>query len=102
MLDNLYWTRSSGTIFSNEVTVKVSPTITVSGITTSGTDSGYNRERTLTADATIANGDNSRLAYQWTADGSDISGATSKSYDFTPGAAGITTYAVTVSILPTL
>ena len=89
-----------GQIFSNEATVKVSPTITVSGITTSGTDSGYNRERTLTADATVANGDNSRLAYQWTADGTDISGATSKSYVFTPGAAGITTYAVTVSYPP--
>ena len=89
-----------GQIFSSEATVKVSPTITVSGITTSGTDSGYNRERTLTADATVANGDNSRLAYQWTADGSDISGATSKSYVFTPGAVGITTYSVVVSYPP--
>ena len=38
--------------------------------------------------------------HQWTADGTNISGATSKSYVFTPGAAGITTYAVTVSYPP--
>ena len=39
------------------------------------------------------------LAYQWTVDGTDIS-ERSKSYAFTPGAAGITTYAVTVSYPP--
>jgi len=89
-----------GQVFSNEVTVSVSPTITISGITTSGTDTAYNRERTLTAEATIGNGDTDRLAYQWSADGTDISGATSRSYVFTPGAVGITTYSVVVSYPP--
>ena len=83
--------------------VTVSPTITVSlnaiddqpvGYNTSA----YNQSRTLSVNATISNGDNGNLAYQWQNAGTNITGSpNSNSYTFTPGSVGLSTYTCIVS-----
>ena len=95
----------SGETFSNVGVVSVAPAITV-GIVTVGTQplgfntSAYSLERTLSVSATISNGDNGNLAYQWKSAGTNISGATSSSYVFTPGYVGVNTYTCLVSYPP--
>ena len=95
----------SGETFSNVGVVSVAPAITV-GIVTVGTQplgfntSAYSLERTLSVNATISNGDNGNLAFQWKSAGTNISGATSSSYVFTPGYVGVNTYTCLVSYPP--
>ena len=92
----------SGETFSNVGVVSVAPAITV-GIVTVGAQplgfntSSYNLSRTLSVNATISNGDNNNLSYQWKSAGTNISGATSSSYVFTPGYVGVNTYTCLVS-----
>ena len=47
--------------------------------------------------ATISNGDNGNLTYQWKDSGTNVSGATSSSYTFSPGHVGLNTYTCLVS-----
>ena len=95
----------SGETFSNVGVVSVAPAITV-GIVTVGVQplgfntSAYSLERTLSVNATISNGDNGNLAFQWKNAGTNVSGATSSSYVFTPGYVGVNTYTCLVSYPP--
>ena len=95
----------SGETFSSVGIVSVSPAITV-GIVTVGVQplgfntSAYSLERTLSVNATISNGDNGNLAFQWMNAGANVSGATSSSYVFTPGYVGLNTYTCLVSYAP--
>ena len=92
----------SGETFSSVGIVSVSPSITV-GIVTVGVQplgfntSAYSLERTFSVNATISNGDNGNLAFQWMNAGANVSGATSSSYVFTPGYVGLNTYTCLVS-----
>ena len=92
----------SGETFSNVGVVSVAPAITV-GIVTVGVQplgfntSSYNLSRTLSVNATISNGDNGNLAFQWKNAGTNVSGATSSSYTFTPDHVGLNTYTCLVS-----
>ena len=92
----------SGETFSNVGVVSVAPAITV-GIVTVGVQplgfntSAYNLSRTLSVSATISNGDNGNLTYQWKDSGTNVSGATSSSYTFTPDHVGLNTYTCLVS-----
>ena len=95
----------SGETFSNVGVVSVAPAITVNivavGVQPLGFNtSAYSLERTLSVNATISNGDNGNLAYQWKNAGTNVSGATSSSYVFTPGYVGVNTYTCLVSYPP--
>ena len=95
----------SGETFSNVGVVSVSSAITVNIVAVNVqplgfNTSAYNLSRTLSVSATISNGDNNNLSYQWKSDGTNISGATSSSYVFTPGYVGINTYTCLVSYPP--
>ena len=92
----------SGETFSNVGVVSVAPGITVSlvavGVQPLGFNtSSYSLSRTLSVNATISNGDNGNLAYQWKNAGTNVSGATSSSYTFTPDHVGLNTYTCVVS-----
>ena len=92
----------SGETFSNVGVVSVAPAITVSlvavGVQPLGFNtSSYNLSRTLSVSATISNGDNGNLTYQWKDSGTNVSGATSSSYTFSPGHVGLNTYTCLVS-----
>ena len=92
----------SGETFSNVGVVSVAPGITVSlvavGVQPLGFNtSSYSLSRTLSVNATISNGDNGNLAYQWKNAGTNVSGATSSSYTFTPDHVGLNTYTCLVS-----
>ena len=95
----------SGETFSNVGVVSVAPAITVNivavGVQPLGFNtSAYSLERTLSVNATISNGDNGNLAFQWKNAGTNVSGATSSSYVFTPGYVGVNTYTCLVSYPP--
>ena len=95
----------SGETFSNVGVVSVAPAITVNivavGVQPLGFNtSAYSLERTLSVNATISNGDNGNLSYQWKNAGTNVSGATSSSYVFTPGYVGVNTYTCLVSYPP--
>ena len=92
----------SGETFSNVGVVSVAPGITVNivavGVQPLGFNtSSYNLSRTLSVSATISNGDNGNLTYQWKDSGTNVSGATSSSYTFSPGHVGLNTYTCLVS-----
>jgi len=92
----------SGETFSNVGVVSVAPAITVSlvavGVQPLGFNtSSYNLSRTLSVSATISNGDNGNLTYQWKDSGTNVSGATSSSYTFSAGHVGLNTYTCLVS-----
>ena len=92
----------SGETFSNVGVVSVAPGITVSlvavGVQPLGFNtSSYSLSRTLSVNATISNGDNGNLSYQWKNAGTNVSGATSSSYAFTPDHVGLNTYTCVVS-----
>ena len=92
----------SGETFSNVGVVSVAPAITVSlvavGVQPLGFNtSSYSLSRTLSVSATISNGDNGNLSYQWKNAGTNVSGATSSSYTFSPGHVGLNTYTCLVS-----
>ena len=92
----------SGETFSNVGVVSIAPAITVSlvavGVQPLGFNtSSYSLSRTLSVSATISNGDNGNLSYQWKNAGTNVSGATSSSYTFTPGHVGLNTYTCLVS-----
>ena len=92
----------SGETFSNVGVVSVAPAITVNlvavGVQPLGFNtSSYSLSRTLSVSATISNGDNGNLSYQWKNAGTNVSGATSSSYTFTPGHVGLNTYTCLVS-----
>ena len=59
--------------------------------------SSYNLSRSLSVSATISNGDNGNLTYQWKNAGTNVSGATSSSYTFSAGHVGLNTYTCLVS-----
>ena len=95
----------SGETFSNVGVVSVSSAITVNIVAVNVqplgfNTSAYNLSRTLSVSATISNGDNNNLSYQWKSAGTNISGATSSSYVFTPGYVGVNTYTCLVSYPP--
>jgi hypothetical protein len=92
----------SGETFSNVGVVSVAPGITVNivavGVQPLGFNtSSYNLSRTLSVSATISNGDNGNLSYQWKNAGTNVSGATSSSYTFSAGHVGLNTYTCLVS-----
>ena len=92
----------SGETFSNVGVVSVAPAITVNvvavGVQPLGFNtSSYNLSRSLSVSATISNGDNGNLTYQWKNAGTNVSGATSSSYTFSAGHVGLNTYTCLVS-----
>tara|TARA_B100001094_G_C18192292_1_gene808100 strand:+ start:1590 stop:3860 length:2271 start_codon:yes stop_codon:yes gene_type:complete len=92
----------SGETFSNVGVVSVAPAITVNvvavGVQPLGFNtSSYNLSRSLSVSATISNGDNGNLTYQWKNAGTNVSGATSSSYTFAAGHVGLNTYTCLVS-----
>ena len=68
-------------IISNEVTVTVPTNVTAGAIAVSGETICYNGNPALIGSTTAASGGDGNISYKWQANGTDISGATSVTFD---------------------